>query len=399
VNKALKSLRGISDRLLKVTELGLKRYLFDEMDFDVRLIIVKGCRGVGKTTLLKQYVKGLDPANVIYLSLDHFLFASHRMYEVVEAFYDAGVRYVVLDEVHKYDDWSIELKNLYDSFPDLNILATSSSALKIMKGSADLSRRADVYDLPGLSFREFLDFEYGLKIAPLALDDILTHHMDIADDLLAKSVDLRKFKRYLKGGYYPFFKETGYRYHDRVNEVVNQVLEVDLPSIFNIDYSTVRQIKKLLSIISRVAPFTPAISTLARDVGVGRDRILLLLDYLHGAGIIHLLKSHKRSDSVMTKPEKVFLENSNIMHSIGLIDPALGSIRETFVMNALSVKNTVSTPAKGDFLVDQKYTFEVGGPKKSFHQISDMPNAFLIKDGIKNGAKDVVPIWLLGFLY
>jgi len=395
----LASLRSVSDRVLKATSSTFKRYLYADINFDGRLIVLKGARGVGKTTLLLQYLKTVPPSSAIYLSLDHFLFTAHRMYTVVEALYASGVRTVVLDEVHKYADWSIEIKNLHDGFPDLKILATSSSALRIMSGSGDLSRRADVYELPGMSFREFLEFEYNYKHDAISLDDLIDNHVDIAHGLLDAGIDLKKFNRYLKRGYYPYFKASGHRYYDRVTTVVTQVIEVDLPPIFNIDYTSVRQVKKLLSIIARIAPFTPTISTLARDLEVGRDRVLRLLDYLHAANIIHLLKSNRRSDSAMTKPDKVFLENTNLMHALGLVVPNAGSIRETFVMSALHPTCAVSTPAKGDFLVNDRYTFEVGGPNKTFHQISDMANALLVKDKIEVGSKDILPMWLLGLGY
>jgi uncharacterized protein len=394
------NLLNISYRVLSNVDLSFKRYLYERIDFNTRLIIVKGARGVGKTTLLQQYIKEKCPPNrSIWISLDHIVFHTIRVISAIDDLYNKGFRIFVLDEVHKYPDWSIEIKNIYDSYPDVQLLLTSSSALDIMVGMADLSRRADIYHLEGLSFREFMLFQYHIELPKYSFEEILTNHISIAEEI-CQSHDVHKyFHSYLKIGHYPFFRESQKRYPEKVKSVVNQVIEVDLPPIFAIDYNSVRQLKKLLALIARLVPYSPDISQLSRDVGIGRNRILQFLDYLQNAGLIHLLKSQHKSDSIMSKPDKIFLNNTNLIHALGLGIANAGTIRETFVMSNLAATQQVSTPIKGDFMINNTHIAEVGGKSKSFHQIKGLPNSFLIKEDILIGSQDVVPMWILGLMY
>jgi len=397
---AMDILKKASSRIVANTDTSFKRYLYDEVDFDVRLVMLKGSRGVGKTTLMLQYLKELgDPATGIFMSLDHIVFTERRLIDVVDSMYGEGYRTFALDEVHKYVDWSIELKNIYDNYPDIQMIVTASSALDIMKGLADLSRRADVYTLHGLSFREFLSFEYDVVIPSFSFDELIAEHQDLSEELSNDFNVLKYFKYYLQFGYYPFYKESKRRYHDRIRAVVNQVIEVDLPPIFSIDYNSIRQLKKLLSIISRIAPFTPNVTKLSKELGIGRNRVLLFLDYLDSAGVINLLKSARKSDSAMAKPDKIFLNNPNLIYALSLTKPNVGTLRETFFMEAVSATEHVSTPAKGDFLINDAYVAEVGGLNKNMHQIYDMPNPILVKDGVATGGAGVIPIWMMGLLY
>jgi predicted AAA+ superfamily ATPase len=397
---AIEKLRKNSVRLIEATSLDFKRHLYREIDFDSRLILVRGCRGVGKTTLLLQYLKdSFDNLNSIYLSLDNILFNEIHLSDIIESFYEEGYRFFALDEVHKYYNWSVEVKNLYDSFPEIRLLITSSSALSIFSSTSDLSRRADLYRMQGLSFREFLQFEYKIFIPRFTFQQLLENHIEIAEEYNGAGILSSKFSRYKKRGYYPFYKESPSKYYDRLNQLINQVLEVDLPAIYEMDYSSIRQMKKLLSIVARIAPFSPNIAKLSRDIGIGRERVLLFLDYLEKADIINAMKSNTKSDSAMTKPDKIYLENTNLLHSIGLNIPNSGTERETYAFNALKVNNIVSTPAKGDFMVDNRFVLEIGGKHKNFHQISGIPNSLLVKDGIDVGAKDILPLWILGLLY
>lgn len=394
----METLKDNFERIIKSVSLSFKRYLFYDIDFNARLIIISGCRGVGKTTLLLQYLKEQDEG--IYLSLDNLYFETTTVLNTVNDLYAEGYRLIALDEVHKYPRWSRELKNIYDSYPDLKLLVTSSSALDIMSGEADLSRRADLYELVGLSFREYLAFEHGMAFPALDLDTLLKEHTAIVNELLSQEFPVLKyFNSYLIEGYYPFYKEAGRMYHSRILALVNQVIETDLPPIFNMDYSSVRQIKKLLSVIAQLVPFTPNISTLARDLEINRNRILQFIDYLDRAGILNTLKSAQKSDSVMAKPDKIFLENPNLIVALALGQGNKGSVRESFFMSTTRVKNQVFTPAKGDFMVNNNYVFEVGGKNKTFHQIKDMPNAYLAKDDIEQGYGSTVPMWLFGMLY
>jgi uncharacterized protein len=385
------------ERLLAHTDISFKRYLYDDIDFDDRMIVVSGCRGVGKTTLLLQYLK--ENGKGIYFSLDNLYFATNSLLNTIDELYEKGYRLFGIDEVHKYENWSTELKNVYDSYPDVKLLITSSSALDIMKGSADLSRRLDTYTLKGLSFREYLAFENVVNLPAMSLEHIMENHVVIAEELVSKYPISRLFKAYLKKGYYPFYKETGKKYPERIRSIINQVIEVDLPPIFNIDYSSVRQIKKLLGVIAEIAPFSPNIAKLATQLEMPRSRVLLFLDYLDRADIINSLKAAQKSDSALTKPDKVFLDNTNIIEALAIDEGNIGNGRESFFMNAVSAKYPVTTPAKGDFMVDNSYVFEIGGKSKTSHQIHGVPNAYLAKDNIEVGSASVIPLWLFGLLY
>lgn len=395
----MKTLENVHERLITNTNLDFKRYLYHEIDFNSRLIIISGCRGVGKTTLLLQYLKEESEPRSMYLSLDNLYFTQNTLLKTVDQFYVAGIRTFALDEVHKYENWSIEIKNIYDSYPNIKLLITASSALDIMKGSADLSRRADLYRLKGLSFREYLGYEHNLEFSILSLDALVNNHVELSVAISQKIPVLRYFKAYLQKGYYPFYKESKTRYHDKVASIINQVIETDLPPIFNIDYSTVRQLKKLLAIIAQIAPFSPNVADLSRNLQIPRNRILLFIDYLERADIINTLKASNKSDSALTKPDKIFLENPNIIHALASEEVNTGTERETFFMNAVGSKNKLTTPAKGDFMVNSTYVFEIGGPNKSRTQITGIPNAYLAKDKIEVGYSGVIPLWLFGFFY
>ncbi len=388
-----------TNRLISAEDLSYRRNLNSEIEYDARLIIIKGFRGTGKTTLLLQHLKeNLSPNDSVFLSLDNIFFAEHRFLDTIDYFYERGYRTFILDEVHRYIGWSIELKNVYDSYPDVKVLATSSSALDIMKGEEDLSRRADLYRLRGLTFHEYLRYEHDITIPTVDFETLLKSTDDFAEAYYHKYDLSRKFNSYLKKGYYPYSKNSGKNYYPKLLSALNQVIDIDLPAIFNIDYESTRQIKKLLSVISRIAPFTPNVSKLSRDLGISRNSILLFIDYLESADVISTIKSGKKSDSAMTKPDKILLENTNLIYALAH-DANKGTIRETYVVNALKANHTVTTPAKGDILLDQKYTIEIGGKSKSMHQIYDMPNPILIKDDIVSGGDGVLPMWMLGFLH
>jgi predicted AAA+ superfamily ATPase len=388
----------LSKRLIDNTSLAFRRDLYHTINFDARLVLLRGFRGVGKTTLLLQYVKEAStPDRAIFLSLEHMHFLTHTISNTIEYLYVVGYRTIILDEVHRYPTWSRELKYIYDHYPDLHILATSSSALDILSGEADLSRRADSYRMDGLSFREYLRYSHDIDIPAIAMSDMLSEHASIMDDYYDK-YDLGKhLSTYLRKGYYPYHKEAGRKYSERLLAVLHQVIDVDLPSVYRIDYETARMVKRLLVVIARITPFTPNISKLSRDLGISRVSILSYLDYLDSADVITTLKSGRKSDAATTKPDKILLDNTNLLYALEA-KPNVGTIRETFVTNALSRHMEVSIPAKGDLLVDQTYSVEIGGPNKTFKQLLDMPNPVLIKDGIIHGADGILPMWMIGLL-
>jgi predicted AAA+ superfamily ATPase len=291
------------------------------------------------------------------------------------------------------------LKNIYDNLPDLNIVFTSSSALDIYKGAFDLSRRAVIYYLPGLSLREFIDLKYGIKFPVYSIEQILFEPKKIIPEILDNIKPLKYFEEYLVKGFYPFFMESENSYSDRLLNILNLVLEVDLTTIFNIDYYSVIKIKKMLSVLSRVVPYKPNIEKLARQTGTTRDSLLKYLYYLEKAEVVKWLSKNTFGINYLNKPDKLYLNNTNLMHALNDANPDKGTLRETFILNQLLVKHNVSYPVKGDFLVDNKYLIEVGRPSKNFRQISGVENAFIAADGIEFSDGRKIPLWLFGFLY
>ena len=374
------------------------RYLWKEVDWSQRLILLLGHRGVGKTTLLLQQMKS-DPTKSIYLSLDDYYFEEIRLIEVVSALYDLGYRSFYLDEIHRYLHWSKELKNVYDDFTDSKFIVTGSSILEISKEQADLSRRAVVYPLLGLSFREFLLLEEKIDLQVVALEEMIRNHTAISADYLDHFDVKTSFKNYLNYGYYPFYREGKRVYHQKLQETTNLVIDSDITPFEELNYTTVRVMKKLLYVISQSVPFIPNISKLAEKMGVSRNTILKLLDILDKAQLLSLLHTSTEGVSMLQKPEKIYLQNTNLAYMFAHESPNVGNIRETFFLNQLQVKHQVTAPKYGDFMVDSTYVFEVGGTSKTSKQIQGVPNAYLAIDGIEGGVGNRIPLWLFGFLY
>lgn len=385
-----------SERKVKQTaSVHFKRYLYELIDWNQRLLVILGHRGTGKTTMLLQRLVEVDG---IYISLDDYYFETNRLIVTVEKLYEKGYRNIFLDEVHKYANWSKDLKQIYDDFPDLKIIATGSSILDLKKGNSDLSRRAVIYKLYGLSFREFLQIELKTTIDALTIDDIIENHTTISTTLNDKIEVKKLFERYLKYGYYPFYLEGKSVYYSKLQETINLVIETDIAPFEELNYSTIRTLKKLLYVISQLVPFTPNISKLSEKLGAQRNTVLKLLDLMDHAHLLNLLKTNTDGISFLQKPEKIFLENTNLMYLFEQEKVNVGNLRETFFFNQVSVKHQVSHPKYGDFLVDNKYIFEIGGANKTREQISGLPNAYLAID-IENGSGSRIPLWLFGFLY
>lgn len=386
-----------SNRKVQRVADSFKRYLYSKIDWTQRLIVILGYRGVGKTTLLLQYLAQQSQKG-IYISLDDLYFESHRLYESVHTLYLQEYRLFVLDEVHQYAFWSKDLKQLYDDFDDIQIVATGSSILDIQKGSADLSRRSVVYTLNGLSFREFLGVHKDIKIPEITLRNVVDQHHEIAPELLDKINFPEDFQNYLQYGYFPFFLEGKESYFQKVQETLQLVINSDIAPYEELQYSTVRTMKKLLFVISQSVPFTPNIHKLAEKLETTRNTVLKLLDILQQAQIILLLKSSTQGVSYLQKPEKIYLSNTNFIYVLSGNQPNVGSIRETFFFNQLSVNHEVSASKFGVFLIDDTYVFEIGGPSKSRDQIKGVPNAYLALD-IDSGNQRKIPLWLFGFQY
>jgi predicted AAA+ superfamily ATPase len=388
-------------RKMASVPMSLTRTLLDEIKWDVRLVGIRGARGVGKTTLLLQWLKRhhAQDAGALYVSLDDIWFSEHRLVELADTFVKRGGRYLFLDEVHKYPDWSREIKNIYDDHRDLHVVFTGSSLLEILNARADLSRRAVAYDMQGLSFREYLNMTQSVNLPAVSLHDILSKHGELSDLVLSKVKPLQFFNTYLKQGYYPFFAEGVDVYESRVEEVVNFILEVELPLLRGVETSHVRKLKQLLLVIAESAPFTPNVSKLSERVGINRVTFLGYLHALQEAGLTRHLYREGAGMTRLQKPDKIFLENTNLAAVLtgGSVDT--GSARESFFHNQLAYRHEVQAPASGDFIVDRRWTFEVGGKNKTGKQIRGVKDAFVVADGIEYGFGNQLPLWLFGFLY
>lgn len=389
-------------QLLGSVKLSFKRYLYDQIDWNDRLIAIVGARGSGKTTLMLQHIKesyGNAPKKALYVSLDHIWFTEHSLYDLADDFMKMGGEALFLDEVHKYNRWAQEIKNIYDSFPTLRIVFTGSSILKLYQGEADLSRRIAKYELWGMSFREYLEYVGLVKSSPIRLEDILNYHVDIAREITSDFKVLPAMSDYLSHGCYPYFKENVKFYHDRLCRTVDAVIETDLPCVEHIDYYAVDKIRKLLYIISNMVPFTPNISELSGRVGVSRSTLMAYLRYLQRAQVVILLEKNAQTMKQLVKPEKIYLANANLSYAFADKAPNDGAVRETFVCSQLSLMHSVQYSKVSDFLIDDTYTFEVGGKNKTNAQLSGVDNAYRLLDNVEVGFANAVPLWLMGWLY
>lgn len=397
----MNKLKEKSDRLVQNVSLAFQRELLQDMQWEWRLLSLIGARGVGKTTLLLQRIKfvhGLSD-EALYITLDDIYFTENRLVDFADDFYKQGGRYLYIDEVHKYPSWARAIKNIYDFYPDLKLVFTGSSIIELLKQDVDLSRRALLYELHGLSYREFLKITSRLDWDRLTLEELLSDHTSIAGAISSKIRPLQHFSEYLKIGYYPFFLEDKEIYHDRLEQSVRLIIENDLDFIPGYDPRNARKIYQLFYILASNVPFKPNISRLSEKIGVHRNTLIQYLHHLERARLIHTLYPAGSSVSILQKPEKIFLHNTNIAYALAPEQLNKGSQRETFVLNQLKVKFDISLPKKGDFIVEDQYTLEVGGKNKSKTQLQDLSDAYLVLDDIEIGSDNKIPIWLFGFLY
>jgi uncharacterized protein len=379
------------------------RNVCNEINWNARLIGIKGARGVGKTTLLLQYIKlklahQLD--QVLYVSLDHVWFNNHSLLELAHTFEQRGGKFLFLDEVHKYSQWSQEIKNIYDDYPELKIVFTGSSLLEILNARADLSRRAIVYHLQGLSFREYLAIETG-KIFPVveSLPYLLSNHTTLAREINDNIKLFKHFEEYLKYGYYPFYQEEKELYYNRIGEVLNMMLEIELPLLRNVEIAYVSKIKQLLTILAESVPFTPNVSKLSDKIGINRNTLLSYLHFLDEINLTINLFKQSGGISALQKPSKVYLENTNLMYVLARENSNKGNVRETFFANQVGYKHSLNYTDYGDFLVNEKYVFEIGGKSKTNRQIKEVKNAYIAIDDVTIGRDNKIPLWMFGFLY
>ena len=378
------------------------RSFMQEVNWNARLIGIKGARGVGKTTLLLQYLKinfTDNRALTLNVSLDSFAFRGKTLLGLADEFVRNGGKHLFLDEVHKYPNWAQELKNIYDDYSELQIVFTGSSLLEILNSRADLSRRVVIYHMQGLSFREFIMLETGIYFTPLTLESILKDHLHLAGLINAKIKVFPHFEKYLKQGYYPFYREELDLYEQRVEEVINMMLEIELPLLRGMDIGLVPKIKQLLVIISESVPFVPNIVNLSQKIEIHRTTLMSYLFYLQELGLTYHLLKEARGSVRLQKPAKIYLENTNLMYVLSSFSANRGNVRETFFANQVGYKHKISFHEKTDFLVDYTYAFEIGGKDKSKKQITGIENAYIVSDEIEYGYQNKIPIWLFGFLY
>jgi len=380
-----------------------ERYLTSEIDWSNRLIGIKGARGSGKTVLLLQRIKRhLSNEDYLYTALDSLYFLENTLVELANDFVLQGGTFLFLDEVHKYPRWSRELKLVYDQYPKLNIVFTSSSMLEIYKGESDLSRRAITYHLKELSFREFLFLDQGFQLPKLTLDDILLNHKDVAKDFLKEvRSPIKFFKEYLNHGAYPYYFENKETYTERLLQTFNLIIESDMNSVENITYEDSRKIKKLLVAIAQSAPFTPNVSKLSERLGMNRSFLINAIKLLNRADLLIELFKPNKGIGQFTKPEKLYLNNTNLVMALGKENREVGTLRETFFANQFKhlKKHELFLAEKGDFLIDRKHTFEIGGKGKNTKQISGLKNAYIVRDDMEVGALNIIPLYLFGMLY
>ena len=383
----------------KIENIDYKRYFFNIVDFNENLIGLIGARGIGKTTFLLQYLSSLDISHYkkLYFSVDSIITSNIKLFDIAEDFYNIGGKVLVIDEIHKYKDFEIELKEIYD-FLDLKVIFSGSSAIKLEHSKADLSRRAILYRLKGLSFREFLELKLQLKVHSYKLEEILSSHYDIAKEITTKIKPLEYFKEYLKIGYYPFYFQNSTNYCLKLEEIINAVIESDLPIIFNIEPSNIIKLKQLVAYICASKPYQLNLTTLSKKIGINRKTLYLYIHYLYLWKIFNKLQAKQKGDDIFSKPSKLYLNNPNLNYCY-CQNQEIGSIREQFFINQLEVYHNINYSKVGDFLVDEKYIFEIGGKNKSFNQIKDIDNSFVVADDIEIGFKNKIPLWLFGFLY
>ena len=396
----METLRKKYLRLLNSVPKYPKRFLFDKIDWNNRLIIIKGQRGTGKTTLILQHIKSafdnLD--DTLYVSLDDIYFSGNTLSGLAEEFVTNGGRYLFVDEVHRYKGWSRELKNIYDFYPSLHIVITGSSALSFFIGNADLGRRAVVYHLPEMSLREFILFTKRKEVKAYDLENILSNHETIEREVNAQIISVKCFKEFLRFGAYPFILEGKESYFDKVLSVINAVIDNDIPAIENISYDSRLKMKRLIFMISTTFPFKVNVSELSRKLGTSRDMFVKYLNLMEQSGVVKLLITGGKGHTVLRKPDKIYLSNSNMLYAINE-NADIGTVRETFFLNQLSSNFNVNYPGVGDFSVNNKYIFEIGGKGKTFEQIKRFDNAFLAIDDSDFGYKNKIPLWLFGLLY
>jgi hypothetical protein len=384
---------------LENQKINYRRYIWKEINHNDKLIGIVGARGVGKTTYILQYLESLDTPlyKKLYISADSFEVLESSLLEIAKTFSALGGEILAIDEIHKYKNFERELKQIYDML-GLKVIFSGSSAIELEHAKADLSRRAVMYRMNGLSYREFLEVKLGIELKSYSLEEILENHLEIGYVIKKELNPLEYWKEYLQYGFYPFYFQEKTTYSIKLKETINTVIETDIPSIFTIRYESIINLKKLVTLICQSEPFKINIKELSAKIGTDRDTLYLYMNYLHRGKILNILRSKTKGDNIFLKPDKIYLNNPNLNYAY-CKESKIGTVRESFFANQLELNYDVSIPSKGDFLIDDKYLFEVGGKNKSFRQIKDISNSYVVADDIEVGFGNKIPLWLFGFLY
>lgn len=379
--------------MLSETPVNFHRYMYERIDWSDRLIGLKGPRGVGKTTLLLQRAKEvLDRDTTLLVNADDLYFTTHTLVDLTDDFVRTGGKVLMIDEIHKYKEWSRELKLIYDYHKDLKVVFTGSSILDIEEGEADLSRRVVPYEMQGLSFREYMKMFKGIDLPLLNLDDVLSNRIVVPEGFHPYVY----FSEYLRTGYYPFSNES--RFERRLAQVVNKTIEVDIPQYTDMTASAIRKLKRLMSIVSESVPFKPNLSSISQVLGISRNLLPEWFVYMEKAGLIMQLRDDTGGIRGLGKVDKVYIDNTALMYMLGRENTDIGNVRETFFLNQTRVMHDVITSSVSDFQIG-KYTFEVGGKNKTQKQIAGVSDAFVVKDDIEIGYQNVIPLWVFGLMY
>ena len=389
----MENLIKIFKKLLKETDIRFQRYLYHEIDWENRIVGIRGPRGVGKTTLMLQHIKKeMNTADVLYVNADDIYFSNHRLLDLAERLVQRGIHHLYIDEIHKYKDWSKELKLIYDYYSELKVVFSGSSVLDLNKGTSDLSRRAVIYHLYGLSFREYLSLYQGLDIPVFSLDEIVAGKPETIDI----STPIRHFEDYLKRGYYPFAQDRGFE--AKLRQIINLTLESDIPVFAEMPASMGRKFKQLLAIIAESVPFKPNMSKLAEIIGTGRNQMPDYFQYIEDAGMIVQLRNETGGIRGLGKVNKVYLDNTNLIYSLAENEANIGNLRETFFLNQMRVNNPVISSSISDFQIGER-TFEIGGKNKGKKQIESAKEGYIVKDQIEYSSGNILPLWWFGLNY
>ncbi len=396
----LENIKKYQERLKKSFKTEYKRYIYDKIDFNDKMIAIFGSRGVGKTTTLFQYLQELESnnKNALYISLDYPFLSGVDLIDIVEEFVNNGGEYLLLDEVHRYEDFASYLKTIYDLF-DIKVIFTSSSATSILNAKSDLSRRVTLYNLGGFSFREYLEFKHRLTLKSFEIEEIFSNHIEITNNLPLQKINiLKEFKEYIEVGYYPFYFDKQTSYYQNLLNTINLTIDLDLTSLGLVEQKYTYKLKKLLEVICESKPFEVNYSKIATLAEISRVKLYDYLSYLADGQMLLLVDENIDGLRKVQKAAKIYLNNTNLLFAYcGSCE--IGTVRETFFANQVSHKYKLHISKQGDFVVDKKYIVEVGGKNKGFNQVKDIPNSFVVSDDIEIGKGNKIPLWLFGFLY